>query len=234
MPSKKRASRLRSRRRQQCARKLRPAPSLCSTCAASAWPATCGCAQQPDSGPARDLPGRRSFIEVKLRSSPASTPEAPAITWTSRGLRRRVVRPARHPNCSRQLLMVAELEPLLQVARCFRDEDLCAPIRQPSSPKLDSQGELFLEQERSFCLSTKRLDRRDLEDSEGKSSMPLPFPASLQRRRDSLRHRTAPTPDYGLGAGGCERHCHATSASRVSPGACAAVGPWKCIAIPGG
>ena len=85
---------------------------------------------------ARDYFDEQGFLEIETPMLTKSTPKAPGTIWSLPGPSGQVLCPAPVPQQYKQLLMLSGFDRYMQIARCFRDEDLRAD-RQPEFTQID-------------------------------------------------------------------------------------------------
>ena len=178
----------------------------------------------------RDYCDEHGFLEIETPILYKSTPE---------GAREYLVPSRLHagsfyalpqsPQLFKQVLMVGGLERYMQIARCFRDEDLRAD-RQPEFTQLDLEMS-FIDREDIITLITNLIIRL------WKEVLNLELPATFERMgyQEAMERFGIDRPDlrYGLELKDVSEWCQGTEAG-VFKNAVAAEGRVKLICVPGG
>lgn len=178
----------------------------------------------------RDYCDAHGFLEIETPMLYKSTPE---------GAREFLVPSRLHPGCFyalpqspqlfKQVLMVGGMERYMQIARCFRDEDLRAD-RQPEFTQLDLEMS-FVDREDVIELITGLLVKL------WKEVLNVELPATFLRMsyQEAMDRFGIDRPDmrFGLELKDVSEWCKTTDAG-VFKGAVEAGGKVKCIAVPGG
>ncbi|MEI8197774.1 MAG: aspartate--tRNA ligase, partial [Phycisphaerae bacterium] len=178
----------------------------------------------------RDYCDEHGFLEIETPILYKSTPEgAREFLVPSRLNPGSFYALPQSPQLFKQVLMVGGMERYMQIARCFRDEDLRAD-RQPEFTQLDLEMS-FIDREDIITLITGLIVRL------WKQILNIDLPATFQRLtyQECMDRFGIDRPDlrYGLELKDVSAWVATTDAT-VFKGAIAAGGKVKCINVPGG
>lgn len=178
----------------------------------------------------RDYCDEHGFLEIETPILYKSTPEgAREFLVPSRLNPGSFYALPQSPQLFKQVLMVGGMERYMQIARCFRDEDLRAD-RQPEFTQLDLEMS-FIDREDVITLITGLIVRL------WKQILNIELPATFQRLtyQECMDRFGIDRPDlrYGLELKDVSAWVEGTEAT-VFKGATATGGKVKCINVPGG
>lgn len=178
----------------------------------------------------RDFCDEHDFLEIETPILYKSTPEgAREFLVPSRLHAGEFYALPQSPQLFKQVLMVGGMERYMQIARCFRDEDLRAD-RQPEFTQLDLEMS-FIDREDIIKLITDLIVRL------WKNILGIELPATFQRLtyQECMDRFGIDRPDlrYGLELKDVSAWVETTEAT-VFKGAIAAGGTVKTICVPGG